>query len=88
MRSRFGRGRVTPRSRLLARGRPAAGCVDELVFFDPVLRPLGIKRELLAALLLGPGWARIGAGAAAVDDLIRDALVVKPEMAVRFRRAS
>jgi len=64
-----------------------ADVVDELVFFDAVLCPLGVEERLLCSALLlfrACNGHEIGADAAlAFDDLVGDALVGKTKMAGR-----
>jgi hypothetical protein len=58
--------------------------VDNAVLFEAVGGPLGFELELRALL---PGLRdryEVGADAPLLDDLIRDALVVEPEVARRF----
>ena len=59
--------------------------VDELVFLNPVLRPLGIEVKLILALLLGLGDGdEVRTDAALLGDFVRDALVGKPEVSPWF----
>ena len=63
----------------------SADTVDEFVFLDAVLRPLGVELKLLAALLPGPGNRdEVLADPPGLDDLVGDAFVVEPEMPRRL----
>ena len=64
-------------------GNTATDVVDQLVLFDPILRPLGFELKLLGAFLLRLGDGHeIRTGSATVNNFICDALVAELEMAV------
>ncbi len=63
----------------------APDLIDLVVFSDPVQRPLRREFKLPGALLAGPGNRdEVGAAAAALGDLVGDAVVVKDEVTVRL----
>jgi hypothetical protein len=63
---------------------PAADLIDELVFFNAILCPFGIKLKLFAFLLGRGNRDEIGTGAPLGNDLIRNPLVGEPEMPFRL----
>src|SRR6185437_857053 len=66
-------------------GDAAADLVDEFVFFDAILSPLGLEEQLFLALLFGAGDGHeIGADVPAINHLIGDALGGEAKMAGRF----
>jgi len=60
--------------------------VDGVVFFKAILRPLGVKLELLAPLLGPRNRNEVPTGPPSLDDLVGDTLVGEPEMAQRFHK--
>ena len=79
-----GGGRYADVAALAPHADAPTDVVDELVLLDAVLGPLGVKLKLLAFLLRPGDGDEIGAGPAAVNDLVGDALVGKAKMAGRF----
>ena len=78
------RGRHADIAALAPQGNAAPDVVDELVLLDTVLRPFRLDEELLALLPRLRDRHEVGADPPAGDDLVRDALVGKPEMAGRL----
>lgn len=68
---------------LSPQGDAVTDLVDELVFLDPVLRPLGVEGELPGVSGLGDR-DEIRAGPATIDDLVRDAVFGESEMSGGF----
>src|SRR5581483_8295428 len=61
-----------------------ADAVDVLADLDAIPRPLGIERELPAALLRGRNWNEVRAGSTALNDLVGDPVVVEAEVTRRL----
>src|SRR5258708_28778141 len=60
-------------------------CINQLVFFNPVLRPFGLEERLILALFLRAGDRHeIRTDAPAVNDFVGDPFVAEHEMAAGF----